>query len=121
LREYFERLGLETHYTTEDASVGEAGLVTSPLERFLRSRIRAGVRVYACGPWAMMKAAHDLAVRYNVPCEVSLEARMGCSLGACMGCVIRAFGDDGEEQYLRVCLDGPIMDSRRVDWDTPPV
>lgn len=121
LREYFERLGLETHYTTEDASVGEAGLVTYPLERFLKSRIRTGVRVYACGPWAMMKAAHDLSVKYTVPCEVSLEARMGCSLGACMGCVIRAFGDDGEEQYLRVCLDGPIMDSRRVDWNTPPV
>jgi dihydroorotate dehydrogenase electron transfer subunit len=121
LREYFERLELETHYTTEDASIGEAGLVTSPLDRFLRSRIRTGVRVYACGPWAMMKAAHDLAVKYKVPCEVSLEARMGCSLGACMGCVVRTFDDDGEEQYLRVCLDGPIMDSRRVDWDTPPV
>jgi dihydroorotate dehydrogenase electron transfer subunit len=121
LREYFQRLGLETHYTTEDASLGEAGLVTYPLERFLRSRIRSGVRVYACGPWAMMKAAHDLAVKYKVPCEVSLEARMGCSLGACMGCVIRAFDDGGEEQYMRVCLEGPIMDSRKVDWDTPPI
>ncbi len=121
LREYFEGLGLETHYTTEDASIGEAGLVTYPLERFLKSRIRTGLRVYSCGPWAMMKAVHDLSVKYKVPCEVSLEARMGCSLGACMGCVIRAFGDDGEEQYLRVCLDGPIMDSRKVDWNTPPV
>jgi len=121
LREYFERLGLEAHYTTEDASFGEAGLVTYPLERFLRSRIRSGVRVYACGPWAMMKATHDLAVKLGVLCEVSLEARMGCSLGACMGCVIRAFGDDGKEQFLRVCLEGPIMDSRRVDWDTPPI
>jgi dihydroorotate dehydrogenase electron transfer subunit len=121
LREYFERLGMETHYTTEDASLGEAGVVTRPLERFLRSRIRSGVRTYACGPWAMMKAVHTLAVQYKVPCEVSLEARMGCSLGACMGCVIRSFGDDGEEQYLRVCQEGPVMDSRRVDWDTPPI
>lgn len=121
LREYFERLGLETHYTTEDASLGEAGLVTYPLDRFLKSRIRTGVRVYACGPWAMMKAAHDLSVKHRVPCMVSLEARMGCSLGACMGCVVRAFDDDGEEQFLRVCLDGPIMDSRKVDWNTPPV
>jgi len=68
----------------------------------------------------MMKAAHDLSVKHRVPCEVSLEARMGCSLGACMGCVVRAFGADGEEQFLRVCLDGPIMDSRKVDWNTPP-
>ncbi len=121
LRDHFERLGMETHYTTEDGSLGEAGLVTYPLERFLKSRIRSGVRIYACGPWAMMKAAHEMAVKYKVFCEVSLEARMGCSLGACMGCVVRAFGQDGEEEYLRVCQDGPIMDSRRVDWDTPPI
>jgi len=121
LREYFEKLGMETHYTTEDASLGEAGVVTHPLERFLRSRIRTGIRAYACGPWAMMKAVHTLAVQYKVPCEVSLEARMGCSLGACMGCVVRSLGDDGDVQYLRVCQEGPVMDSRRIDWDTLPI
>ena len=41
----------------------------------------------------MMRAVHELAVRYHAPCEVSLEARMGCSLGACMGCVIRGWDD----------------------------
>lgn len=121
LREYFEQLGMETIYTTEDGSCGEKGLVTSPLERYLRGHSRTDLIVYACGPWAMMKAAHEVSLRHDVSCEVSLEARMGCSLGACMGCVIHAWDDDGEEQYLRVCLEGPVMNSRTVDWDTPPL
>jgi dihydroorotate dehydrogenase electron transfer subunit len=121
LRDYFERLGVETHYTTEDGTLGERGLITAPLERFLRERSRIGLRVYACGPWAMMRATHELAVRHQAICEVSLEARMGCSLGACMGCVIHSWDENGEEQYLRVCQEGPVMNSRAVDWDSPPM
>ncbi len=120
LRDSFERLGIEVILTTEDGSCGERGLVTAPLERFLKARSRSNARVYACGPWAMMKVAHELAVRYRTPCEVSLEARMGCSLGACMGCVVRAWDDRQEEQYIRVCQEGPVMDSRVIDWDTSP-
>lgn len=67
-----------------------------------------------------MKAVHELATKLQVSCEVSLEARMGCSLGACMGCVVHGWDEHGEEQYLRVCQEGPVMISRRVDWDTPP-
>jgi dihydroorotate dehydrogenase electron transfer subunit len=121
LREDFEALGLETFYTTEDGSIGSRGLVTTALERFLRATGRAGVRVYCCGPWGMMKATHEIAARLRVPCEVSLEARMGCSLGACMGCVVRAFDEAGREQYLRVCQEGPVMPSSIVDWNTPPL
>jgi dihydroorotate dehydrogenase electron transfer subunit len=121
LRDYFERLGVEVLCTTEDGSHGEHGFVTAPLERFLAARPQRDTRVYACGPWGMMKAAHDIACRFRVPCEVSLEARMGCSLGACMGCVVRAKDEAGEEQYLRVCLEGPVMSSTLIDWDSPPV
>ncbi len=69
----------------------------------------------------MMKAIHALSVKANVQCEVSLEARMGCSLGACLGCVVRSKDHLGEEQYLRVCQDGPVMNSRLIDWDTVPL
>ena len=69
----------------------------------------------------MMKAVHLLAVQNNLQCEVSLEARMGCSLGACLGCVVRSRDQQGEEQYLRVCQDGPVMNSRLIDWDTVPL
>jgi dihydroorotate dehydrogenase electron transfer subunit len=121
LRECFERLRMETHYTTEDGSFGERGLVTQPLAEFLKIHGRKNVRMYACGPWGMMKAVHLLSVQHNLQCEVSLEARMGCSLGACLGCVVRSRDHRGEEQFLRVCQDGPVMNSRLIDWDIVPL
>jgi dihydroorotate dehydrogenase electron transfer subunit len=121
LREYFERLGMETHFTTEDGSVGERGLVTVPLARFLEAHAREGIRMYSCGPWAMMRAAHALAAIHDIPCEVSLEARMGCSLGACMGCVVQAGVGREAPHFIRVCMEGPIMNSRMIDWDSPPL
>ena len=121
LREYFERLGMDTFYATEDGSHGETGFVTLPLAPFLKKHARKNVRVYACGPWGMMKAVHALCVPYNIQCEVSLEARMGCSLGACLGCVFRSRDHQGDEQYLRVCQDGPVLNSRLIDWDIVPL
>jgi dihydroorotate dehydrogenase electron transfer subunit len=121
LRDQFEKLGIETAYTTEDGSFGARGLVTAPLERFLERYARQGARVYACGPWAMMGAVHRLAANHHIQCEVSLEARMGCSLGACMGCVFKAGGGEKEARYLRVCQEGPVMESSVVDWDTAPL
>ena len=82
---------------------------------------RKNIPVYACGPWGMMKAVHELSVQHELQCEVSLEARMGCSLGACLGCVVGSRDSNGEEQYLRVCQDGPVMNSRLIDWDTVPL
>ena len=119
LRDYFERLGIDVRLTTEDGSLGERGLVTAPLKRFLKEHSRAGLRLYACGPWAMMRAVHLLAARNRVACEVSLEARMGCSLGACMGCVVRASGVSSH--YIRVCMEGPVIDSSLIDWESPPL
>ncbi len=121
LRDYFERLHIEIQYATEDGSFGERGLITQPLAQFFKAHGHKYMRVYACGPWNMMKAVHLLSVQYNLQCEVSLEARMGCSLGACLGCVVRSRDHHGEEQYLRVCQDGPVMNSRLIDWDTVPL
>lgn len=121
LRDYFERLGIETIYSTEDGSLGERGLVTQPLQHYLKSHPRKNIPLYACGPWGMMKAVHEISVQYNLHCEVSLEARMGCSLGACLGCVVGSRDSNGETQYLRVCQDGPVMNSRLIDWDTVPL
>jgi dihydroorotate dehydrogenase electron transfer subunit len=121
LREHFERLEIDVIYVTEDGSLGEKGLVTEPLNRYLELNPRKDIRVYTCGPWGMMKAVHELAVRYELTCEVSLEARMGCGMGACLGCVVCCCDERGETQYLRACIEGPVMDSRRIDWNTAPV
>ena len=121
LREHFERLGIDTIYSTEDGSFGEHGLVTQPLAQFLKIHPRRDIRIYACGPWGMMKAVHTIAMQHDLQCEVSLEARMGCALGACLGCVVGSRDHQNEKQYLRVCQDGPVMNSRLIDWDIAPV
>jgi dihydroorotate dehydrogenase electron transfer subunit len=121
LREYFERLGMDIIYATEDGSFGERGLVTLPLAQFFKIHARKDMRVYACGPWGMMKAVHALSAQHNLQCEVSLEARMGCSLGACLGCVVGSKDHQGEAQYLRVCQEGPVINSRLIDWDAVPL
>jgi dihydroorotate dehydrogenase electron transfer subunit len=121
LRDYFERLGVRTFYATENGSKGTRGLVTAPLNLFLRKHHKQGIHMYACGPWGMLRAADRLARHYAVPCVVSLEARMGCSVGACMGCVIRTKGDRSSARYLRVCTEGPVMSSRLIDWASSPM
>jgi dihydroorotate dehydrogenase electron transfer subunit len=121
LREYFEGLGIDIHYATEDGSFGERGRVTLPVEQFLKKHAGRNIRVYACGPWGMMKAVHALSAQKKLQCEVSLEARMGCSLGACLGCVVRSKDSRGEEKYIRVCQEGPVINSLLVDWETVPV
>jgi dihydroorotate dehydrogenase electron transfer subunit len=121
LREHFERLGIDIIYSTVDGSHGEHGLVTQPLAQYLKINPHKDIRIYACGPWGMMKSAHALAVQHDLQCEVSLEARMGCALGACLGCVVSSQDHQAEQQYLRVCQDGPVMNSRLIDWDVVPV
>ena len=96
---------------TDDGSVGEKGLVTAPLTRELEKGDVGAV--FACGPLRMLGAVADIAKQYGVFCEVSLEERMGCGVGACVGCVAR-INRNGEEKLLRVCKDGPVFDAKEV-------
>jgi dihydroorotate dehydrogenase electron transfer subunit len=88
------------------------GLVTVLLERVLEESQGRRLRVYTCGPHAMMAAVAELARRFEVPCEASLEAPMGCGYGVCLGCsVARSSGG-----YFYTCVDGPCVDAAAVDW-----
>ncbi len=69
--------------------------------------------LYCCGPLPMLRAISLLAHSRKIPCWVSMEQTMGCSMGACMGCVIKTRRDPG---FARVCTEGPIFDSRELVW-----
>jgi dihydroorotate dehydrogenase electron transfer subunit len=114
----FEALGLPLTVTTDDGSLGEAGFVTGPLERHLRSMEAQGVPVYACGPWPMMARTARISDSAGARCLVSLEAPMGCGFGVCVGCVfaVKADGPSGYGSYKRVCVDGSIFPASVVDW-----
>lgn len=96
---------------TDDGSMGYHGVVTDLLPTHLE---KGGTAVYACGPDGMMRAVAQLAAKYNVPCQVSLDKYMACGAGACMGCVCKRKDSRGEITYARVCTEGPVFDAREV-------
>ncbi|PYP84094.1 MAG: dihydroorotate dehydrogenase electron transfer subunit [Blastocatellia bacterium AA13] len=105
--------------TTDDGSLGERGLVTAPLKRLLMEEAGSRPVIYACGPWAMMKAVAGIARDQDTACVVSLEAPMGCGFGVCVGCVVAVNQLEPGEYgtYKRVCVDGPVFPSEAIRWD----
>ncbi|MDO8636746.1 MAG: dihydroorotate dehydrogenase electron transfer subunit [Dehalococcoidia bacterium] len=98
--------GVDLLPVTEDGSEGKKGLVTD----FLSELATKSDQVFACGPVAMYKAMHRLKV--TKPIQVSLEAWMGCGMGACYGCT--TLTRQGPKQ---VCRDGPVFELDDILWD----
>ena len=103
------------HIATEDGSRGARGTSTDILNAFLsKTEKKSNLVIYACGPHAMLAAVNRLAVEHSVPCYVSMEERMACGLGACMGCSIPMTAGG----YRRACKEGPVFDAREIDWSS---
>ncbi|MGO9272979.1 MAG: dihydroorotate dehydrogenase electron transfer subunit [Terriglobia bacterium] len=100
---------------TEDGSRGHSGYVTRPLEQYLARSRGKNFLMMVCGPWAMLEASVKLARRYGHACLVSMENRMGCGLGVCLGCCIHVNGT-GHGTYERVCTEGPVFWAEKVVW-----
>jgi dihydroorotate dehydrogenase electron transfer subunit len=90
--------------STDDGSAGHAGPVTDLLRKVLDEEIRP-LRIYCCGPPAMISAVAAMASEKGAPCEALLEEMMACGVGACRGCVV-----DTRNGYRCVCTDGPVFD-----------
>lgn len=101
-KEEFEQLGCNVEIATMDGSIGTKGTV---LDAIKAKNIDTDF-ISACGPLMMLKAL-DAAYTKGY---ISLEARMACGLGACMGCVVK----DKEGKSLRVCKDGPVFEVGKV-------
>jgi dihydroorotate dehydrogenase electron transfer subunit len=116
LRDRFRDLPLAVVLATEDGSLGEKGRVTAPLEAYLDSG-PGPVRLYACGPDAMMHAVARVAAARDLPAQVSLDPWMGCGIGTCLGCVvwIRRPGE-ARAKYRCACTEGPVFDASTVVW-----
>ncbi|RKY66278.1 MAG: dihydroorotate dehydrogenase electron transfer subunit [Candidatus Latescibacterota bacterium] len=107
--------GVTVHIATDDGSLGHRGLVTD----LLNAQLEAGREaVYACGPVAMLRTVSALCRAHRISCQISLESRMACGLGACLGCAVkvRSSVPPGYE-YKRVCKEGPVFDAEEVIFD----
>lgn len=114
LERQFKALCKKVFVTTDDGSYGEEGFVTAPLERLLDGSSYDSI--LACGPRPMLRSVAKLCKEYEVRCQVSLEERMGCGVGACLVCACKVDTEMGET-YAHVCKDGPVFDSSEVVWD----
>lgn len=110
LTKEFEKYA-EVHVATDDGSVGEKGNVVQLMEKVGAK----GSMIYSCGPKPMLAAVKDMAERLEVDAQISLEERMGCGIGACVGCICKIKADN-ELGYVhkKVCKDGPVFDAKEV-------
>ncbi|MBM4331427.1 MAG: dihydroorotate dehydrogenase electron transfer subunit [Deltaproteobacteria bacterium] len=90
----FKKLDLEPQISTEDGSLGVPGMATDLLERELMTRGHVSVALYACGPMPMLAKVAQIADQFDLPCQVLLEARMACGMGACLGCAVKVREED---------------------------
>jgi dihydroorotate dehydrogenase electron transfer subunit len=97
---------------SDDGSVGHHGRVTELLRAELDRDAQA--TVYACGPPPMLESVRALCAERDVPAQLALEAGMACGFGACYGCVVPA-----RDGYLRVCVDGPVIDAAELEHIKP--
>lgn len=101
----YEALG-RVEYTTEDGSHGERGYVTN--HSVMNEKFDY---IYTCGPKPMMLAVAKYAKEHGIGCEVSLENKMACGLGACLCCV-----EDTTTGNRCVCTDGPVFSIEELKW-----
>ncbi len=100
------------YITTDDGSLGIKGNVLVPLSEHLKEY----EKIYACGPNRMLQAVTNLCSENNIPIDVSLDEQMGCGVGACLGCMI-TINENGKKERRRCCVEGPIFDGTKVDWE----
>lgn len=112
LKNQFEELG-PVSIATEDGSVGMKGTV---LDAIQKNQLDAGI-IYACGPLPMLKALKAYAKQKDIECWISLEERMACGIGACLGCVCKTVHTDAHTHVknARICTEGPVFLAEEVD------
>ena len=109
----FKKIGCEVLVSTEDGSRGKRGLATELLKYLLSAkRYPLNATIYACGPAAMLKTIAKIAEAKRIPCQVSMEERMACGVGACLGCPVKVRSGG----YKMVCKDGPVFDAKEIAW-----
>ena len=123
----WQALGISIYPSTLDGSLGDKGLVTEQVQGQLSQLFgktkqpnhssTGQISVATCGPKKMMQAVTELCMNFAVPVQVSLEERMGCAVGACLGCVCTLIDEAGTLSHKKVCQDGPVFRGEEVVWN----
>lgn len=114
VEEEFQKVSDEIILTTDDGSYAKQGFAIN----YLKEDIEKGKvdSIYACGPLPMLKAVQILAIEKDIPCQISLEEKMACGLGVCLGCAVKtAKSPKDAPEYLHVCKAGPVFNAKDVE------
>jgi len=104
-----ESVSAKILYATNDGSYGEKGFVTVLLEQLLQQENPDQILIQTCGPKVMMQAVMDVAAKYKVRGEVSIDESMACGVGACLGCMVET-----DKGLQTACVDGPVFGFERI-------
>jgi dihydroorotate dehydrogenase electron transfer subunit len=115
-------------FATDDGSYSYRGRVTDLLEKWLEKNGNGSpVRILSCGPDGMMAKTVEVAKKFGLPIEVSLETAMACGYGICIGCAVKSIPDEKVESefpktsdgfiYQRACIDGPVFNGHQLAWE----
>ena len=94
----------EIRYATDDGSYGQKGFVTVLLHDLLKKENPKSLFIQTCGPNVMMSAVRNIAKEFGVEGEASIDERMACGVGACLGCVVET-----HEGFKTSCVEGPVF------------
>lgn len=107
----FTQYSKQVTIATDDGSLGKKAFVTELLNQHLEKAIDKNTIVYACGPKAMLKSVAFICDNKALSCQVSMEERMACGTGLCLGCVTKT-----RSGYKKVCDDGPVFEAKEIVW-----
>jgi dihydroorotate dehydrogenase electron transfer subunit len=107
--DHLKVLGINVISTTDDGSEGLQGFPTDVLKDYLQETTPD--IIYACGPKPLLSKVKEIANASRIPAYVSLEERMGCGIGACLGCAVKV---EGQNTYKKVCKDGPVFNANEI-------
>ena len=112
----FQAAGIDVRLSSDDGSLGHHGLVTDLLRELLAESCNEGTLVTCCGPEPMMHAVAEVCSNAGTRCLASLETPMACGIGICFSCVTKVRQPDGEWDWKRTCVEGPIFDATKIEW-----
>lgn len=112
LEKEFEDVCNKVVITTDDGSYKQKGFALDVLKEDCKKE-KPDI-IFACGPLPMLKAVQAFVLEENIPCEISLEERMGCGIGACLGCAVKVISGK-EPRYGHVCKEGPVFKATDVE------
>ncbi len=115
LEKEFKSVTDKLNISTDDGTYGNNGFAINYLKEDMEKEKYECI--FACGPTPMLRAVKEYADKNNIDCQISLEEKMGCGLGVCLGCAVKKSSSSNDApEYYHVCKGGPVFNSKDVNF-----